>query len=125
MLEHPFKRAVETILKREDRYDSAAYFFLKDALDFTLQRAAESNGGELRHVSGKELCIGYRDLALATFGPGAVEQMHQWGVRESSDIGEMVFHLIDEEILGKQPGDQKEDFANAFDSDQPFGPPTP
>ena len=33
-----FDAAVENILQRDDRYDSGAYFFLQDALDFTLKR---------------------------------------------------------------------------------------
>jgi uncharacterized repeat protein (TIGR04138 family) len=115
-----FEQAVESILKRERRYDPFAYLFLKEALDFTLKRAAEANNGEPRHVSGRELCVGYRDLALEQFGPMAATLMHEWGVRESGDIGEMVFHLIDEQMFGKQESDTKEDFAAAFDFDDAF-----
>ena len=39
-----FEQAVESILKREKRYDPLAYLFLKDALDFTLKRAAAATG---------------------------------------------------------------------------------
>jgi uncharacterized repeat protein (TIGR04138 family) len=115
-----FEQAVEAILKRERRYDPLAYLFLKEALDFTLKRAADANNGEPRHVSGRELCVGYRDLALEQFGPMAATLMHEWGVRESGDIGEMVFHLIDEQMFGKQDSDTKEDFAAAFDFDDAF-----
>ncbi len=115
-----FEQAVESILKREKRYDPLAYLFLKDALDFTLKRAADSNGGEPRHVSGGELCHGFRDLALQEFGPMAGTLMIEWGLRESSDIGEMVFHLIDEQMFGKQDSDTKDDFASAYDFDEAF-----
>ena len=123
-----FEQAVESILKREKRYDPLAYLFLKDALDFTLKRAADSNGGEPRHVTGTELCHvtgtelchGFRDLAVQEFGPMAGTLMIEWGLRESSDIGEMVFHLIDEQMFGKQDSDTREDFANAYDFDEAF-----
>jgi uncharacterized repeat protein (TIGR04138 family) len=46
--------------------------------------------------------------------------MIEWGLRESSDIGEMVFHLIDEQMFGKQDSDTKEDFAGAYDFDEAF-----
>lgn len=115
-----FEQAVESILKREKRYDPLAYLFLKEALDFTLKRAADTNGGEPRHVSGSELCHGFRDLAIQEFGPMAGTLMIEWGLRESSDIGEMVFHLIDEQMFGKQDSDTKEDFANAYDFDEAF-----
>jgi uncharacterized repeat protein (TIGR04138 family) len=115
-----FEHAVEAILKREKRYDPLAYLFLKEALDFTLKRAAEGNGGEQRHVSGVELCAGFRDLALEQFGPMASTLLLEWGVRESSDIGEMVFLLIEEQMFGKQDSDTREDFAGAFDFDEAF-----
>ena len=115
-----FEQAVESILKREKRYDPLAYLFLKEALDFTLKRAADDNGGEARHVTGPELCHGFRDLAVQEFGPMAGTLMIEWGLRESSDIGEMVFHLIDEQMFGKQDSDTKEDFAGAYDFDEAF-----
>ena len=115
-----FEQAVENVLKRDKRYDALAYLFLKEALDFTLKRAAEGNGGEPRHVSGTELCHGFRDLAVQEFGPMASTLMREWGLRESGDIGEMVFHLIEEQMFGKQDSDTKEDFANAFDFEDAF-----
>jgi uncharacterized repeat protein (TIGR04138 family) len=115
-----FEQAVESILKREKRYDPLAYLFLKEALDFTLKRAADANGGEPRHVTGSELCHGFRDLAVQEFGPMAGTLMIEWGLRESSDIGEMVFHLIDEQMFGKQDSDTKEDFAGAYDFEEAF-----
>ncbi|MCW1923056.1 hypothetical protein OKA05_10870 [Luteolibacter arcticus] len=109
-----FEDAVEVILEREKRYDELAYYFLKEALNFTFKRVAEGNGGELRHVTGKELSLGFRDLALQDFGQGAAELMRGWGVHGSADVGEMVFLLIDEWIFGKQDSDTKEDFADVF-----------
>ena len=37
-----FEQAVESILRRDKRYDPLAYVFLKEALDFTLKRAADA-----------------------------------------------------------------------------------
>ena len=110
-----FEQAVVSILKRDKRFDPHAYFFLKDALDFTLKRVAEANRGQTRHVSGPELVAGFRDLALDQFGPMAATLMTEWGVRKCGDIGDMVFHLIEEQIFGKQDSDSLEDFAGAFD----------
>jgi hypothetical protein len=45
-----FEHAIENILKRDKRFDPHAYLFLKDSLDFTLKRAAETNHGQARHV---------------------------------------------------------------------------
>ena len=110
-----FEQAVGSILKRDKRFDPHAYFFLKDALDFTLKRITEGNSGQLRHVSGPELVAGFRDLALEQYGPIAATLMTEWGVRKCSDIGYMVFHLIEEQIFGKQESDCQEDFTGTFD----------
>ena len=61
-----FEHAIENILGRDARFDPHAYLFLKDALDFTLKRAAEGNGGIARQVSGPELVAGFRDLAVVS-----------------------------------------------------------
>lgn len=110
-----FEQSVVSILKRDKRFDPHAYFFLKDALDFTLKRIAEGNGGQARHVSGPELLEGYRDFALVQFGPMASTLMTEWGIRKCQDVGDMVFQLIEEQVFGKQESDKKEDFSEAFD----------
>jgi uncharacterized repeat protein (TIGR04138 family) len=121
-----FEQSVVSILKRDRRFDPHAYFFLKDALDFTLKRIAESNGGQARHVTGPELLAGYRDFALEQFGPMASTLMNEWSVRKCQDVGDMVFHLIEEQVFGKQDSDKKEDFSEVFDFEQslvtPFQP---
>jgi uncharacterized repeat protein (TIGR04138 family) len=113
-----FEQSVVSILKRERRFDPHAYFFLKDALDFTLKRIAEANGGRARHVSGPELLSGYRDFALEQFGPMASTLMKEWGVRKCQDVGDMVFLLIEEQVFGKQDSDRREDFSEAFDFEE-------
>jgi uncharacterized repeat protein (TIGR04138 family) len=110
-----FEQSVVSILKRDNRFDPHAYFFLKDALDFTLKRISESNGGQARHVSGPELLEGCRDYALEQFGPMASTLMTEWSIRKCQDVGDMVFNLIEEQVFGKQDSDKKEDFSEVFD----------
>lgn len=123
-----FDQSVGSIVKRDKRFGPHAYFFLKEALDFTLKRIAESSAGQHRHVTGPELLIGFRDLALDQFGPMAATLMTEWGVRKCSDVGDMVFNLIEEQIFGRQESDCKEDFIGTFDLEdalrQPFLPKT-
>jgi uncharacterized repeat protein (TIGR04138 family) len=110
-----FEESVASIIRREGRYDGHAYFFLKDALDFTLKRVMEETGGKGRHVSGKELLEGFRDLAIEQFGPMAATLMDEWGVKECRDVGNMVFLLIEEQVFGRQESDKPEDFDGVFD----------
>lgn len=121
-----FDAAVENIRQRDKRFDSGAYFLLKDALDFTLKRARESNDDVERHVSGEELLLGFRDHVVEEFGPMAHTLLREWGVHTCSDLGDMVFHLIDEGMFGKQDSDSPEDFRDIYDFEEalcaPFRP---
>ncbi len=119
----PFEQSVVSILKRDKRFEAHAYFFLKDALDFTLKRIAEGNGGKARHVSGPELLAGFRDYALDQFGPMASTLMKEWGMRKCQDVGDMVFLLIEEQVFGKQDSDRREDFSEVFDFQEAFESP--
>lgn len=113
-----YEQSVFSILKRDKRFDAQAYVFLKEALDFTLKRVADANGGRVRHVSGPELLDGFRDLALEQFGPMASTLMTEWGVRKCQDVGDMVFLLIEEQVFGKQESDSREDFSGSFDLEE-------
>lgn len=116
----PYEHAIEAIVKRDPRFHPAAYIFLKEALDFTLKKIMESNQGRARHVSGAELLHGFRDLAVQQFGPMASTLMSEWGLRTCSDVGDMVFLLIEEQVFGKQDSDTKEDFADVYSFQQAF-----
>lgn len=73
------------------------------------------------HVSGEELCWGLRDLAVQNWGLMAPAVLQNWGIRSTRDFGKMVFSLIDQGLLAKQPDDSIEDFDNVFDFDTAFG----
>jgi len=118
-----FHQAVELIVTRDARYAPGAFFFLKEALDFTVQRVMEDNQGVPRHVSGPELLEGFRDHALEQFGPMASTLLRVWGVRCCADVGEMVFLLIESKVFGRQESDTKQDFHGVYDFHEAFTAP--
>ena len=103
------------ILLRDDRYSREAYKFVQEGLEFTVQRR-----GKRGHVTGTELLTGLRDLARERFGLMARTVLNQWGVKSTSDFGEIVFNLVDEQIMSKQDSDTREDFANVYDFEEAF-----
>lgn len=115
-----FEQAVSSILDRDRRFAPGAYEFLKEALDFTLKQVMDQNGGVPRHVSGQELLHGFREHALQQFGPMASTLLQEWGVRSCSDVGDMVFLLIEENVFGRQESDSKRDFEAVYDFDEAF-----
>ena len=98
----------ETVLKifrKDPRFSPQAYYFIFDALDFTLQRM-----GKQRHVTGKELLEGIRQFAAEHFGFLAKSVLNEWGVRRTQDFGEIVFNLVEAGLLSRTAKDTKADF---------------
>ena len=121
-----FEEAVKIIRERDSRFDGDAYLFLRDALDFTVSNLRSEEMEEHRHVTGPELLAGVRDHALAEFGPMAWTVLESWGIKADSDIGAMVFQLIEVGAFGKSPEDSPDDFANVIELEkeltEPFQP---
>ena len=109
-----FQEALASIIAQDPRYTEGAYVFLRESLDFTMKELAKPANGEGRHVSGSELLDGGRKLALREFGPMARTVLAAWGIRESVDVGHVVFNLIRHSVLGKSDRDRLEDFAGGF-----------
>ncbi len=118
-----FSEALSHILQEDRRYDEAAYFFVREALDFTIKLLAKPVEGPGRHVSGAELLEGIRQFAVREYGPMARTVLDRWGVRRCEDFGEIVFNLVNKGILGKTDQDRKEDFAGGYDFDEAFRQP--
>jgi len=112
--------AIARILQREPKYAPEAYHFLREALDHTVEMFRQPPDGPRRHVTGRELCEGFRDLALQQFGPLAARVLREWGVTSTEDIGAMVFQLVAENVLLASPEDRPEDFVGVYDFDSAF-----
>ena len=118
-----FQEAVEQIAKHDSRYKADAYYFLREALDFTMKLMNKPAQGAGRHVSGPELLEGVRQFALQEFGPLAKTVLAHWGITRCEDVGELVFNLVESGVLGKTEQDRKKDFAGAYDFDAAFRKP--
>ena len=58
--------------------------------------------------------VGFRDLALHEFGPMALVVMHEWGLRCSEDVGNMVYNFISTGYFGKNETDSLDDFSDGI-----------
>jgi uncharacterized repeat protein (TIGR04138 family) len=130
-----------SVLARDPRYSIHAYAFVFEALTHTkklrAQAAKAQSAGQrasrdaaakparrrsgkgarsiAEHVTGAQLCHGARDLAIRQYGLLAITVLAQWGIRSTSDLGEIVYNLIASGDLEKTPSDQRSDFDNVFD----------
>ena len=97
-----------------------------DALDYTMSRLGrDALTGEERHVGGRELLGGIQEYAADQFGPMAALVFDRWGVRRSGDFGEIVFNLIDAELLSRRPTDSRLDFVDGLDFRETFAAEAP
>lgn len=101
--------------EKNPRYTDAAYVFLLSALQHTIDHLEEP-----RHITGRELAEGCRDLAIAQYGPMARTVLEHWGVHSTEDMGSIVFALIECGVLIKQDSDSQEDFQDVFDFEEAF-----
>lgn len=108
-----FWMAVEQIRERDPRYARDAYAFVMDGLDHTVSALEER-----RHVTARELLYGLCAFAREKFGMLAFDVLQSWGIRSGSDVGAIVFHLIDAGILSRRDEDAREDFDTPLDFKQ-------
>lgn len=123
MVELAFRDGImDRIRLREPRFEEGAYLFVLAGLEFCQSRLPER-----RHITGAELSIACRDLALKRFGVMARLVLEGWGLRSTTDIGIVVFTLVSEGLLLKSSTDNPGDFigvyefAGAFERDYPWG----
>ena len=123
MQEINFDEKVEMILARDSRYARDAYAFVRECLDHTQKQFSKENRGALRHITGQELLEGIRQFALNQYGPMAVTVLEEWGIHNSRDFGEIVFNMVEIELLAKTEKDNRDDFTDGYDFTDAFRKP--
>ena len=122
-------QCLEEMVRRDPRYAYEAYEFVFNALAHTqklLGRTPQEPAEEppedeevvKHHVSGPELLDGIRDLALREFGLMARTVFRMWGIDRTADFGEIVFNLIEANLMSKTDEDCRADFVGVYDLDQ-------
>lgn len=112
MLKSP---SLDRILDRDPRYRVEAYIFVFEALYYAREKFKAE-----RHVTGKQLLEGIKELGLKKFGPMTKMVFEHWGVRETMDFGNIVFNMVNEGILSKTEEDKIEDFKDVYDFEEVF-----
>jgi uncharacterized repeat protein (TIGR04138 family) len=118
-----FDAVLEQIVAEDHRYPCDAYLFLREALDHTQKMIGRPKKNEVRHVSGKELLEGVREYALQQFGPMTIMVFEEWGIQSTDDFGEIVFNMVEANLLAKTDHDSREDFRNGYDFFETFRAP--
>lgn len=117
----------DAVRLRARQFPQEAYQFVREGLAHTVKtvhgKLPESPidpSDDSRHVSGQQLCVGLKDLAVLKYGMLARTVLQHWGIRSTADFGTLVYSLIDRGELRSSPRDSIEDFKDVFDFNDAF-----
>lgn len=106
---------IELICLEDPRYHGDAYEFVLEALGFSQKKFTRS-----KHVTGKQLLEGVKELVMRRFGLMGRPVLKHWGINGTADVGNIVFNLINKKILTKNEEDCLDDFKDVFDFERVF-----
>lgn len=106
---------LKQVVARDGRYHINAYRFVYEALDYTVKQLEKK-----RHISGRELLEGLKNLAIEQFGGLAVMVFDVWGVRKTADFGAIVFNLVEADLMSRSEDDCREDFEGVYEFREVF-----
>jgi uncharacterized repeat protein (TIGR04138 family) len=112
------------VLKKDPRYSFEAYEFVRESLAYAQDvlglGAAENPDAPERHLTGQQLCEASRLYALSQYGMMARVVLGSWGIHSTSDLGTVVYNLIDANLMKKSATDRREDFDGIYDFEVAF-----
>ena len=114
------------IRKKGRLFPEPAYQFVRDGLAHTVQKIQAGGGDSMgatkpsKHVTGQQLCLGLRDLAIRRYGFLASTVLTRWNLRRTEDFGVIVYAMIDKGEMKTNQEDRFEDFQGVYDFDEVF-----
>ena len=111
-------------IAQDDRYPIDAYQFVREAVayaddnmelgEYSYDLSDAQQQHRSRHLTGQQLCEAIRHYAINQFGYMARIVLKNWGIRDTSAFGDIVYNMIDVGIMKKSPLDRKQHFDNVY-----------
>lgn len=117
-----FNEAVAVAVEKDATFRPEGYQFLRESLEATIKKRTKGKPPQpiSQHVTASELLEGFRKLALKEFGPMTPTVLDYWGIHSCSDIGTMVFYLVEAGAFGRTEEDNPKGFEQGFDFHEAF-----
>lgn len=123
--------AMFEIIENDSRYPMEAYQFVREALAYAsdnmqlqlqeFERFSDDDEPIVeRHFTGQQLCESIRQYAINQFGYMAKVVLQNWNIDSTSCFGDLVYNMIDAEIMKKSESDRREDFDNVYEFNDVF-----
>lgn len=107
-------KALEDLARDSGVYPVDAFHFVREGLQFTVERVHGKTGGDPQHISGRDLCWGLRDLAVRRWGLLAPTVLSSWNIRTTTDFGHVVFAMVKAGWMAKTQKDTLDDFREIY-----------
>ncbi len=124
---------LKEVMESAGGYSPACFGFIRDGLAHTVEMVHGNPEDqtmlelgltdESRHVCGRELCIGLRDYAIERYGMMAKAALNKWGIHETIDFGNIIFAMVDYDLMRTTKDDCIEDFDDVYSFDDVFSDP--
>ncbi len=99
------RRKINDFYAQTGKYHPDAYEFITSCVIEQVNSLEKA-----RHLSAVELLDGLKNQLYRNFGFLAANVLEAWDINTASDIGEIVFDLIDLNILSAADDDKRSDF---------------
>lgn len=113
-------KTVEQLADDSGKFPADAFHFVREGLQFTLERMAGDGQSCQQHISGEDLCWGLRDYALKRWGLLAPAVLQSWNVKRTEDFGKIVFAMVETGWMAKNDSDTIDDFNRVYDFEAAF-----
>jgi uncharacterized repeat protein (TIGR04138 family) len=110
-------KVLEEVVEAVGVYPAEAYLFVQNGLSHTVEKihASQTDPNASRHVGGRQLCEGLRELALEQWGLLARVVLARWNITNTMDFGRIVFAMVQHDLLQKTDHDTLDDFRGVYD----------
>jgi len=115
-------KSIEQIAGDDGRYAPQAFHFVREGLHYAIGKYhPEAETSKIsRHVSGHQVCDALRELALKRWGLLTRTVLRRWNINSTRDFGEIVFLLVENGWMQKEPTDCIENFDEVYDFTEAF-----
>ena len=105
---------IDRLAEQDLRYKPEAFYYIARAIE-SAHEGIQRSESRRRHISGAELIDEIIRLASKEFGYLAWAVFQEWGIQRTLDMGEIVFLMVNNDILSAQKSDSIEDFREVCD----------
>lgn len=111
------ERTLQDVVEELNLYPAEAFDFVQRGLGCTVAKLYGPNPTprEHQHISGRQLCDGLREFALAQWGYLAGTVLRRWNIQSTMDFGRIVFALVESGLMQATDDDSIDDFKNVYD----------